>query len=226
MSTTLTSPPQATRPNRSPKPLTEGHQGAGVMAVLWAFVSVPFLALLLAVPVAWGWGLSWLDVAMALTAYVICAAGIGVGFHRHLTHGSFKARRWLRILLTLAGSAAIEGGPIQWVADHRRHHAFTDREGDPHSPWRYGTGVWGLTRGLIHAHIGWMFRRETSNRSRFAPDLMADPDVRRIDRLFPVIIMFSVLLPAVVGGLATRSLAGAISGLFWAGLVRTPCCTT
>ena len=212
-------PPQPS-PAQSPKPLTEGDQGAGVLAILWAFVLIPFAALVMAVPVAWGWGLSGLDVTMAVVAYVVCAAGIGVGFHRHLTHGSFKAKRWLRVVLTVAGSAAIEGGPIQWVADHRRHHAFTDREGDPHSPWRYGTSVWGLTRGLIHAHAGWMFRRELSNRSRFAPDLQADRDIRRVDRLFPVIITTSVLLPAVIGGLATWSLRGALTGLFWAGLVR------
>jgi stearoyl-CoA desaturase (delta-9 desaturase) len=204
----------------TPKPLTVGKQGAGILIALWAFVVLPFAAVVAAVPVAWGWGLSWLDVAMAAALYVITGMGIGTGFHRYLTHGSFKATRPLRIALTIAGSLAIEGNPTQWVADHRRHHAFSDQEGDPHSPWRYGESVWGLTKGLLYAHIGWLFHRELSNRERFAPDLLADKDIRRIDRQFPTLVAVSVLLPGVIGGLVTGSWQGALSGVFWAGLVR------
>jgi stearoyl-CoA desaturase (delta-9 desaturase) len=203
-----------------PKPLTDGKQPVGILIALWAFVIIPFAAVLVAAPVAWGWGLSWLDVAMGAVLYVVTGMGIGTGFHRYLTHGSFKANRPLRIALTIAGSLAIEGNPTQWVADHRRHHAFSDREGDPHSPWRYGESVWGLTKGLVYAHVGWLFHRELSNRERFAPDLMADRDIRRIDKQFPTLVVVSVLLPAVVGGLVTWSWQGALSGLFWAGLVR------
>jgi stearoyl-CoA desaturase (delta-9 desaturase) len=208
------------QPTPEPKPLTVGKQGPGILVALWAFVALPFAAVVAAVPVAWGWGLSWLDVAMAVTLYVITGMGIGTGFHRYLTHGAFKATRPLRIALTIAGSLAIEGNPTQWVADHRRHHAFSDREGDPHSPWRYGESVWGLTKGLFYAHIGWMFRRELSNRERFAPDLVADKDISRIDRAFPAMVAISILLPGVIGGLVTWSWQGALSGIFWAGLVR------
>jgi stearoyl-CoA desaturase (delta-9 desaturase) len=207
-------------PSAAAKPLTAGKQSTGILIALWSFVIVPFLALIAAVPVAWGWGLSWLDLAMATVMYVVTAIGIGTGYHRHLTHGSFKAKRWLRIVLTTAGASAIEGGPIQWVADHRRHHAYSDREGDPHSPWRFGESVWGLTKGLVFAHTGWLFHRELSNRERFAPDLLADRDIRRIDRLFPLIVVASAGLPGVIGGLMTWSWQGALSGLFWAGLVR------
>jgi stearoyl-CoA desaturase (delta-9 desaturase) len=202
------------------KPLTEGKQGAGVLIALWAFVILPFAALVAAVPVAWGWGLTWLDVAMTVVLYVITGMGIGTGFHRYLTHSSFKATRPLRIALTLAGSLAIQGDPVQWVADHRRHHAFSDREGDPHSPWRFGESVWGLTKGLLYAHVGWLFYRELSNRERFAPDLVADKDVSRIARLFPAVVATSVLLPGLIGGLVTWSWVGVLSGIFWAGLVR------
>jgi stearoyl-CoA desaturase (delta-9 desaturase) len=151
---------------------------------------------------------------------VISGLGITVGFHRYFTHGSFKAKRWLRIALALAGSLAIEGNIIQWVADHRRHHAFSDQEGDPHSPWRYGTGFWALTKGLWHAHMGWMFSRELSNRDRFAPDLLADKDINLMDRLFPLIVILSTLGPAAVGGLVTWSWQGAVTAFFWAGIVR------
>src|SRR6266540_2727431 len=116
------------------KPLTEGKQSPGMLIALWAFVIIPFAAVIAAVPVAWGWGLTWLDVVMAVTMYMIGGFGIGTGFHRYLTHGSFKAKRWLRITLAVAGSTALQGEVIQWVADHRRHPAFSDLEGDPHPP--------------------------------------------------------------------------------------------
>lgn len=219
MSTTLLDPPPAA-PNAGPKPLTEGTQSPGILIALWSFVVIPFLALIAAVPVAWGGWLSWTDAAIGAVWYVVAGLGITVGFHRYFTHGSFKAKRWLRIALAVAGSLAVEGNITQWVADHRRHHAFSDVEGDPHSPWRFGSSVWGLTKGLLYAHVGWMFHRELSNRERFAPDLLADRDIRRIDRLFPLIVAVSMLGPAAMGALLTWSWQGALSAFFWAGLVR------
>jgi stearoyl-CoA desaturase (delta-9 desaturase) len=159
-------------------------------------------------------------VGLGVIFYLVSGFGVTVGFHRYLTHGSFKAVRWLRIALTSAGSLAIEGAPIIWVADHRRHHAYADREGDPHSPWRYGATVKGIAKGLAYAHIGWLFRRESSNRERFAPDLLADRDLSRVDRLFLPIALASVLAPPLLGGLLTWSWQGALSAFFWASLVR------
>jgi stearoyl-CoA desaturase (Delta-9 desaturase) len=190
------------------------------MAVLAVGVAVPFLALLAAIPVAWGWGLSWVDAGIALAFYLISGFGVTVGFHRYFTHGAFKATRWLRISLAVAGSLAIEGAPIIWVADHRRHHAYADREGDPHSPWRYGATIAGLAKGLTFAHVGWLFQRESSNRARFAPDLLADRDINRVDRLFPALALTSVFAPALLGGLLTWSWLGALTAFFWASLVR------
>ncbi|MFC8615315.1 acyl-CoA desaturase [Micromonospora purpureochromogenes] len=203
-----------------PKPLTQGPQSTGILIALWAFVVVPFLALLAAVPVAWGGWLSGTDLAIAAFWYLLSGLGITIGYHRYFTHGSFKAPRPVRVALAVAGSFAVQGEIIQWVADHRRHHAFSDAEGDPHSPWRYGESVRGLARGLFHAHVGWLFGRELSNRARFAPDLLADRDTRRVDRLFPLLVVVSVLGPAVMGGLATWSWSGAWTALFWGGLVR------
>ncbi|MDG4773031.1 acyl-CoA desaturase [Solwaraspora sp. WMMD792] len=219
MSTALLEPPQ-TNPGPAPKPLTVGKQSIGVLIALGAFVTVPFLALIAAVPVAWGGWLGWTDVVIGLVFYVVAGLGITVGFHRYFTHGSFKAKRWLRIALALAGSLAIEGNIIQWVADHRRHHAYSDIEGDPHSPWRFGTSVWGLTKGLLYAHVGWLFHRDLTNQERFTPDLLADKDIRRIDQFFPALVVFTMLAPAAIGGLATWSWQGALTAFFWAGLVR------
>jgi stearoyl-CoA desaturase (delta-9 desaturase) len=183
-------------------------------------IAVPFLALLAAVPVAWGWGLGWRDVALAVVMYAVTGHGITVGFHRHFTHGSFRANRGLKIALAVAGSMAIEGPVLRWVADHRRHHAFSDREGDPLSPWRYGESVPALVKGLLYAHLGWLFDVEQTNPRRYAPDLLKDPDVVRISRAFPALVATSLLLPALLGGLLSWSWQGAVTAFFWASLVR------
>jgi len=188
--------------------------------VLFAFIAIPFLALLAAVPLAWGWGLSWHDVVIATVMYAVAGHGITVGFHRYFTHGSFRAKRWLRVALAIAGSLAIEGPVIRWVADHRRHHAFSDREGDPHSPWRYGKTVPALVKGLWWAHTGWFFGTEETPRARYVPDLLADRDLRRIDAAFPALAAVSVLAPAVIGGLWSMSWQGAATAFFWGSLVR------
>ena len=201
-------------------PITDRRKPVAAVVALWVFVLVPFAGLAAAVPVAWGWGLSWTDVAIAATAYVLTGLGVTVGFHRYLTHGAFKAGRWLRIVLTVAGSLAVQGSVIQWVADHRRHHAFADRDGDPHSPWRYGHSVRGLAKGLLFAHVGWMFGRDLTNRRRFAKDLLADGDIGWVDRLFVPLVAVSLLLPPGIGLLATGTWQGAVTAFFWGALVR------
>ena len=184
------------------------------------FVVVPFIALLAAVPLMWGRGIGWVDVALFLVMYNVGGIGITVGFHRYFTHGSFKAKRPLRIALAVMGSLAIEGPVIRWVSDHRRHHAFSDVEGDPHSPHRFGPGVWNLTKGLFFAHLGWLFAESQSPQEKYSPDLLADPDIRAVDRHFGTFVGITLALPFVLGGLLTWSWAGAFTGFFWGGLVR------
>jgi len=207
---------------RGVKPLLADPPGFGMKLLVWVFVLVPFAGLLAAVPMAWlaGWGPSPLIIALGVVMYFITCAGVGVGYHRYFTHGSFKAKRGLRVALAMAGSMAGEGDVIQWVADHRRHHMFSDMEGDPHSPWRFGGTPWGLTKGLWHAHWGWLFNRELSNRERFAPDLLKDKDIVRVDKFFPWFVVLSLGLPALIVGLITWSWQEALLALFWAGIVR------
>ncbi|MDR7301404.1 acyl-CoA desaturase [Haloactinomyces albus] len=201
-------------------PIVERPHPRGEIALIALFTTVPLLALLAAVPVAWGWGLGWVDIGLAVFFYYVSGLGVTVGFHRHFTHRSFKARRPLRIALAVAGSFAVQGPVIQWVADHRRHHAYADKEGDPHSPWLYGTGPVAVVRGFWHAHMGWFFKRNQTNRKKFAPDLLKDRGLVRVNSLFPVFTLATLTLPALLGGLLTWSWWGAVTGFFWAGLVR------
>jgi stearoyl-CoA desaturase (delta-9 desaturase) len=205
----------------APEPVTATERKRrGENLALGLFIGIPFVALVAAVPVAWGRGLGWRDVTLAVLMYAITGHGITVGFHRHFTHGSFRANRGLKIALAVAGSMAIEGPVLRWVADHRRHHAFSDREGDPHSPWRYGETVPALVKGLFYAHMGWLFDVEQTNPRRYAPDLLKDRDVQRVSRAFLPLVAASLLLPALLGGLLSWSWQGAVTAFFWASLVR------
>jgi stearoyl-CoA desaturase (Delta-9 desaturase) len=210
----------AAESQKGPKPITVGHRKNYVQLGVYIFILVPFVALVAAVPLAWGWGLSWVDVILAVVMFEITGHGVTIGYHRYFTHGSFKAKRPLKVALAIAGSMAMQGPPIIWVADHRRHHAFSDKEGDPHSPWLFGTGPVAIAKGFWHAHMGWLFDRSLTNKERFAPDLMADKDIVRVNNTFAIWTVLTFLLPAAAGGLITWSWWGALTAFFWAGLVR------
>jgi stearoyl-CoA desaturase (delta-9 desaturase) len=183
---------------------------------------IPFVAIGFAGWQVWDKALHWRDVILFLGLYVCTGLGITVGFHRHLTHRSFKTYDWLRGLLAILGSAAIEGPVISWVADHRKHHAFSDEEGDPHSPHvDHGGGVAGALRGLFHAHLGWLFvHTQRGSKERYAPDLVRDPVVSFIDRSFLVWAILGLAVPTALGWLIGGSLFAAATGLLWGGLIR------
>jgi stearoyl-CoA desaturase (Delta-9 desaturase) len=183
-------------------------------------VAVPMLALITAIPLAWGWGLGWHDVVIAVVFYYVSGLGIAMGFHRYFTHLSYKAKPGLRVALAIAGSLAIEGPILNWVADHRRHHKYSDREGDPHSPWRFGSDWKALAKGLVWAHIGWMFDGKRTSREKFCPDLLADRKMRLISGGFGVLAVMSLALPPLIGGLWSWSWHGALTAFFWGSLVR------
>jgi stearoyl-CoA desaturase (delta-9 desaturase) len=152
--------------------------------------------------------------------YVVTGHGVTVGFHRYFTHRAFRARQWLRVTLAVAGSMAVQGSVIQWVSDHRRHHRFSDRDGDPHSPWRYGRNVGALAKGFFYSHLGWLFDWEKTSEKRYAPELLADRVIRWVSKTFPVWVVVSMLVPPLVGGLWTWSWRGALTAFFWGSLVR------
>ena len=183
---------------------------------------VPFLALGLVVWQLWDRALHWHDLTVFAIVYVATGLGVTVGFHRYLTHRSFATSRHLRAVLAALGSAAIEGPVISWVTDHRKHHAFSDREGDPHSPHvGHGTGWRGQLRGLVHAHLGWLFiHTQRAARRRYAPDLMRDPVVSFIDRTFVLWAAVGLALPFGLGVAIGGTITTGLTGLLWGGFVR------
>ena len=189
------------------------------LAVTLLIVTVPIAGIaVMALP--WLGGVTWVNLGFLAGFYVVTGLGVTVGFHRLFTHRSFTARRPLRIGLAIAGSLSFEGGVISWVATHRRHHAFSDRPGDPHSPYRYGDSGWAQIRGMAHAHLGWLLRSDPTPVARYAPDMAADPAMRIIDRAFPGIAGLSLAVPMLLGWALTRTLHGAVSALIWGGLLR------
>ena len=207
--------------DRTPKPEIKDEPSTPFQRFLVGlFVGLPTLALIAAIPLAWGWALGWHDVIIAAVFYTISGLGVTVGYHRYFTHGSFKANTGLRVALAIAGSLAMEGPVITWVSDHRRHHKYSDREGDPHSPWRYGTDTRALAKGLAYAHIGWLFDPNQTSQEKFSPDLLADKRIKAVDKAFGPLVAVSLLLPALIGGLWGMSWQGALTAFFWASLVR------
>jgi stearoyl-CoA desaturase (delta-9 desaturase) len=188
--------------------------------VTLAIVVGPVVALAVVVPLLWGHAVDLSDLLVAAAFYVITGFGITIGFHRLFTHNGFGPNRMLKIALAVSGSMAVEGTVTSWVATHRRHHMFSDHSGDPHSPHRYGDRGGRLLRGLAFSHVGWLFVSDASNADRYAPDMLRDPDLQRIDRLFPLLALASVTIPFGIGYLLSWTLAGALSALLWAGLVR------
>jgi stearoyl-CoA desaturase (delta-9 desaturase) len=188
-----------------------------------AAVLLPFLGVVAAAALLWNHFLSPLDLAIMAVMYMGTAIGITVGFHRLLTHRAFDTHPWLKYTLAVLGEMAVQGPVIDWVADHRKHHTFTDEEGDPHSPHTgQGSGVDGMLRGLWHAHTGWLFSTHgQASSKRFAPDLLADPGMRRINKAFPAIAPAGLAIPFLLGlALSGGSPAAGLSALLWGGLVR------
>jgi stearoyl-CoA desaturase (Delta-9 desaturase) len=203
----------------SNRPVQTPGQRAIQLTVTAMIVAGPFAGLLAALWLAWGRWIGFADVELAASLYLLTGFGVTVGFHRCLTHRSFTARPALRVALAVAGSMSFQGDVNGWVATHRRHHAFTDRPGDPHSPYRYGTGPAGQLRGVLHAHVGWLFRNDPTSPQAYAPDLQADRAMRTVSTAFPALCVASLALPFAIGW-AFGGLRGALLAFLWAGLVR------
>jgi stearoyl-CoA desaturase (delta-9 desaturase) len=190
------------------------------VATLIAII-LPFLGLVTAAFILWGWGFSWIDLGLLLGMYVATMFGITVGFHRLFTHGAFETNVVVKFFLAVLGSMAVQGSLFRWVATHRRHHQHSDRPDDPHSPHQHGRCMRGLLQGAWHSHVGWFFEAEPENMLRYVHDLRKSRSLRVASDLFPVWIILGLLIPTVLGGLLSGTWRGAFTGFIWGGLVRT-----
>jgi stearoyl-CoA desaturase (Delta-9 desaturase) len=215
MTTLLERPEPPTHP-----PLETAESSWLGQAVTVAIVFGPVVGLVLAMVHLWGHGLGMTDAILAATLYFVVGHGVAMGFHRLFAHRSFVASRPLKIALAIAGSMAFEGGVIPWVENHRLHHTFSDRDGDPHSPLEFGSTPGARIRGLWHAHMGWLFAAQPVAQVRQAHDLRRDRDLAVISRLFPVWCLLSLALPFGLGWALGGTLAAATTALLWAGAVR------
>ncbi|MBM3666037.1 MAG: acyl-CoA desaturase [Actinobacteria bacterium] len=187
-----------------------------------AGVIIPFLGVIAAVVMLWDQFVSWRDLAIMAVMYVITAGGITIGFHRLLTHRSFSTPKWLEYGFATLGSMAVQGPVIAWVADHRKHHAHSDQEGDPHSPHTgHGDGVAGVLRGLYYAHVGWLWDDwGRADWRKYAPELCEDRGYVAMSRVYVPFVLLTFGLPALIGYLLTGTAMGALTGFIWGGLVR------
>jgi stearoyl-CoA desaturase (delta-9 desaturase) len=185
-----------------------------------AIVILPFVGFIAAIVSLWGWGIGWPEVSMLIAMYVLTVLGITIGFHRLFTHRSFETNPMIQGILAILGSMAVEGPLLKWVALHRRHHQFSDKENDPHSPHVNFSGIIGLLRGVWYSHIGWFFTPDPPRLEHYVKDLHRSKLLRVIDRFFLLWVFLGLLIPALAGGLITHSWMGALTGLIWGGLAR------
>jgi stearoyl-CoA desaturase (delta-9 desaturase) len=184
-------------------------------------VALPFVAFVVAVVLLWNSAVNWLDLAIMAVLYVLTGLGITVGYHRLLTHRSFQTSRPVQYTFAILGSMSVQGPVLHWVADHRKHHAHTDEEGDPHSPHLAGRGVIGAVKGLWHAHVGWLFSlKDRAEPERYARDWLEDRGMRVIDKLFLFWLGLGIAIPFAVGLAVGGTVGAGLTAALWGGLVR------
>ena len=231
-------------PKPEPKPDLAGERSTGLIVGVIVLTVLPVLLLGYLVYAAihthstW-WHLSWVSGGLAVVFYALACLGVTVGYHRFFTHGSFKATSALQLWLAGLAALSVQGSLYHWVADHRRHHAHSEKAGDPHSPWiyikngkvvydnldtdspfRFGASLKGVLRGFGHSHFGWLTERDQTNEEKYIPDLLADTNLQRMDRYFGWIVVVSFVAPVALGYLLTMSWQGAASALIWASFMR------
>lgn len=214
-------PPESDKQDKSYIITYEGKAAVLHKIAVLSLTILPFIAFIAAIVYYWGTGITLVSLLILIAFYSFTTIGIGVGYHRLFTHKGFQVKPWLKVMLALAGAFAIQGPVIRWVADHRRHHAFSDRPGDPHSPHLHdGEGWMDMFKGLWYAHIGWFWDGQETMATKYAPDLLKDKALVWLDKNYGYWILLSFLLPALIGFLITGTMAGFVEGLIWGGAVR------
>ncbi|MEO0536148.1 MAG: AMP-binding protein [Cyanobacteria bacterium P01_A01_bin.123] len=209
-----------TSPKKAPLTFKHSHLVQRQRHHLMVTNLLPLLGCIVALAWSWKWGVSGLDLSLLGSMYLATMVGITVGFHRYFAHRAFKAHRSVKTSLAILGSMAAQAPLIYWVAQHRRHHSYTDSPGDPHSPHLSGPGLRGLIQGLWHAHSGWILIPEITNTHAFAKDLMQDALVNWLSSRYYLWTALGLIIPTLLGGGLSVSWSGAWEGFLWGGLVR------
>lgn len=206
-------------PSRGVRPLNERARRLERRVTL-ATVLLPYAGLVGGILLFWNRGVNRLDLAVFGVMYCVTVLGIGMGFHRLMAHRAYQATTFLKTAIVIAGSMAAQGPVIFWTAVHRRHHSYSDREGDPHSPHLHGEGAVEIVKGLWHSHMGWLFNHELTDWGTYVRDLLHDRLIFKLNRLYFLWIVLGLLLPAAAEGLITMSWVGFGRGFLWGGLIR------
>ncbi len=212
----------------TPKPLS-GLQGKAQkirQQIALAVMIIPTLGFMLALQDGWNLEFSAWKIILLAVFYVGTLFGVEAGFHRLISHNAYVTP--LRNIIVILGSMAVQGPVIFWAAAHRQHHAFSDDMGDPHSPRSIGAGKKGFLQGMWHGHMGWLIKAESVDWARFAPDLLKDRTLFRLNQMYLFWVLLGLVLPSMVGALVmyfpTHSLSlaglGAWEGFLWGGLAR------
>lgn len=183
-------------------------------------ILIPFIGSLLEIALLRYFPIGSIEIGLLIGMYVLTILGIEVGFHRLFSHRSFQASTSVRVMLAILGSMAAQGGVIFWVAHHRCHHQYVDRQNDPHSPHLHGNSFWGRLQGFWHAHSGWALVGKIPNSVIFAKDLFRDPTIARVNQLQQYWVLLGLAIPTLLGGILNWSLLGALQGFLWGGLLR------
>lgn len=161
----------------------------------------PLVGVFLAIMSLWQRAVDGSDLILLAIAYPLGMLGMGIGYHRMLSHRSFRPHPVVKFIFLVLGSMSAQGPALEWAATHIKHHAHADREGDPHSP----------VEGLFHAHVGWIFKGGMANPNEYCPYLIQDKMVLFVSHTFFLWVALGLFIPFEVGGW---------SGLIWSGLVR------
>lgn len=221
--------------NMGPAPSADGKVPQGIMVEQGrlrgvqrfhaiAIAVIPLIGTIAAIWIAFKYGVSWLDLILCAVLYTFTMMGISLGYHRHFSHRSFKAATPIRVILAIAGSTAAQGSVVYWVSNHRRHHQYTDKPGDIHSPYVDDEREMGFWEGFWHSHMGWTFDHKMTNALMYAKDLYRDQTIARVNRMYYVWVLGGLIVPALIGGLVTMSLWGAFTAFLWGGMVRIFLC--
>jgi len=185
-----------------------------------ATIAVPFAGTIAALVLGWQCGIGRVELGLFAGMYVLTYIGVTVGFHRHFAHKTFETQPGLRVILAILGSMAVQGPLINWVATHRRHHQYSDRPGDPHSPYIYEGESLGQLHGLWHSHLGWMMNAKITNSALFAKDLLRDPAIVKVNQQYLAWVILGLAIPSALGGLLAGTWVGVVQGFLWGGMVR------